>query len=133
MTLHGYTPLHTHTHRSWWSGVEQGPPDAIFGLVEAHKKDPRPEKVNLAIGAYRDSDGKPLVLNTVRKVGGWSLAANAALLVESSSSVNGFWKTMGFNDASFLHGKWRPSTGLVQFLPSNMVVVTMATCKTSVN
>lgn len=49
--------------------MEQGPPDAIFGLVEAHKKDPRPEKVSLAIGAYRDSEGKPLVLPTVRKVG----------------------------------------------------------------
>lgn len=49
--------------------MEQGPPDAIFGLVEAHKKDPRPEKVSLAIGAYRDSDGKPLVLPTVKKVG----------------------------------------------------------------
>lgn len=56
------------SHRSWWSGVEQGPPDAIFGLVEAHKKDPRPEKVSLAIGAYRDSEGKPLVLPTARKV-----------------------------------------------------------------
>ena len=53
---------------SWWSGVEQGPPDAIFGLVEAHKKDPRPNKVSVAIGAYRDGQGKPLVLPTVRKV-----------------------------------------------------------------
>ncbi len=48
--------------------MEQGPPDAIFGLVEAHKKDPRPEKVSLAIGAYRDGQGKPLVLPTVKKV-----------------------------------------------------------------
>ena len=53
---------------SWWSGVEQGPPDAIFGLVEAHKKDPRTEKVSVVIGAYRDGQGKPLVLPTVRKV-----------------------------------------------------------------
>lgn len=53
---------------SWWSGVEQGPPDAIFGLVEAHKKDPRPNKVSVVIGAYRDGQGKPLVLPTVRKV-----------------------------------------------------------------
>ena len=53
---------------SWWSHVEQGPPDAIFGLVEAFNKDPRPEKVNLAIGAYRDNDGRPFVLPTVRKV-----------------------------------------------------------------
>lgn len=48
--------------------MELGPPDAIFGLVEAHKKDPRPEKVNLSMGAYRDSSGKPWVLPTVRKV-----------------------------------------------------------------
>lgn len=52
---------------SFWSGVETGPPDAIFGLVEAHKKDPRPNKVSLAIGAYRDDQGKPWVLPTVRK------------------------------------------------------------------
>jgi hypothetical protein len=44
---------------SWWSGVEQGPPDTIFGLVEAHKKDPRPNKVSVVIGAYRDGQGKP--------------------------------------------------------------------------
>lgn len=49
--------------------MEEGPPDAIFGLVEAFNKDSRPTKVNLAIGAYRDSDGKPFVLPTVIKVG----------------------------------------------------------------
>ncbi|CAI8006210.1 Aspartate aminotransferase, mitochondrial [Geodia barretti] len=52
---------------SWWTHVEQGPPDAIFGLVEAFKKDPRPEKISLAIGAYRDANNKPFVLPTVRK------------------------------------------------------------------
>ena len=54
--------------RSWWSHVELGPPDAIFGLVEAFQKDPRPEKVSLAIGAYRDGNNKPFVLPTVKKV-----------------------------------------------------------------
>ena len=48
--------------------MEQGPLDAIFGLVEAHKKDPRPNKVSVVIGAYRDGQGKPWVLPTVRKV-----------------------------------------------------------------
>ena len=48
--------------------MEQGPPDAIFGLVEAFKKDPRPEKVSLVIGAYRDGAGQPFVLPTVKKV-----------------------------------------------------------------
>ena len=68
--------VHTHTthphllthNSSWWSQVEEGPPDAIFGLVEAHKKDPRPNKVTLAIGAYRDDKGRPFVLPTVKKV-----------------------------------------------------------------
>ena len=62
-----HTPSSTH-NSSWWSQVEEGPPDAIFGLVEAHKKDPRPNKVTLAIGAYRDDKGRPFVLPTVKKV-----------------------------------------------------------------
>ena len=51
-----------------WSGVEQGPPDAIFGLVEAFNKDTNPSKVSLVVGAYRDDNGKPYVLPVVKKV-----------------------------------------------------------------
>lgn len=43
-----------------------GPPDPILGLVEAFKVDTFPEKVNLSAGAYRDEDGKPWVLPSVR-------------------------------------------------------------------
>ncbi|XP_065064421.1 aspartate aminotransferase, mitochondrial-like [Rhopilema esculentum] len=52
---------------SWWSHVELGPPDAILGLTEAFKKDPNPNKVNLGAGAYRDDNGKPFVLPSVRR------------------------------------------------------------------
>jgi aspartate aminotransferase len=45
-----------------------GPPDPIFGLVEAFNKDPNPNKVSLVAGAYRDDNGKPYVLPTVKKV-----------------------------------------------------------------
>ena len=55
---------------SWWSHVEEGPPDVIFGIVEAYNRDTHPQKVNLGIGAYRDDDGKPWVLPVVRKVSG---------------------------------------------------------------
>lgn len=51
-----------------WSQVEMGPPDPIFGLVEAFNKDPNPNKVSLVAGAYRDDSGKPYVLPTVKKV-----------------------------------------------------------------
>lgn len=45
-----------------------GPPDVILGITEAYKKDPNPNKVNLGVGAYRDDEGKPFVLPSVKKV-----------------------------------------------------------------
>ena len=53
--------------RSAWTGVPMGPPDGILGLVEAFKADTHPNKVNLSVGAYRDSDGQPWVLPSVLK------------------------------------------------------------------
>lgn len=45
-----------------------GPPDAILGITEAYKKDQNPKKVNLGVGAYRDDNGKPFILPSVKKV-----------------------------------------------------------------
>lgn len=44
-----------------------GPPDPILGVTEAFKKDGNPNKMNLGVGAYRDDEGKPFVLPSVRK------------------------------------------------------------------
>lgn len=44
-----------------------GPPDAILGVTEAFKRDTNPKKMNLGVGAYRDDNGKPFVLPSVRK------------------------------------------------------------------
>ncbi|XP_022344823.2 aspartate aminotransferase, mitochondrial-like [Crassostrea virginica] len=52
---------------STWSNVEMGPPDAILGITEAFKKDSSPSKINLGVGAYRDDNGKPFVLECVKK------------------------------------------------------------------
>ncbi|CDH50946.1 aspartate aminotransferase [Lichtheimia corymbifera JMRC:FSU:9682] len=52
---------------STWSNVPQGPPDAILGVTEAFKRDTNPNKMNLGVGAYRDDNGKPYVLNSVQK------------------------------------------------------------------
>ncbi|CAD5331426.1 unnamed protein product [Arabidopsis thaliana] len=42
--------------------------DDTFGYVTvAYNKDPSPVKLNLGVGAYRTEEGKPLVLNVVRK------------------------------------------------------------------
>ncbi|TAQ89155.1 hypothetical protein B7494_g2557 [Chlorociboria aeruginascens] len=50
---------------STWADVPQGPP-AILGITEAFKADSFKEKINLGVGAYRDDQGKPYVLPSVR-------------------------------------------------------------------
>lgn len=52
---------------SFWSHVTQAPPDAILGVSDAFKKDSDPRKVSLGVGAYRDNNGKPLVLECVKE------------------------------------------------------------------
>lgn len=42
-------------HASTWATVKEGPPDAILGITEAFKKDSFGEKINLGVGAYRES------------------------------------------------------------------------------
>ncbi len=41
------------------------PPDAILGLAEAYRNDPRPNKVNLSAGVFVDATGKTPILTTV--------------------------------------------------------------------
>ena len=52
---------------SAFADVPQGPPDAILGLVEAFNADTFPQKVSLSVGAYRDDEGKPYVLDSVKE------------------------------------------------------------------
>jgi aspartate aminotransferase len=52
---------------SLWSKIDSAPPDPILGLNDAFKKDTDPKKVLLGMGAYRDNDGKPLILGCVKK------------------------------------------------------------------
>lgn len=52
---------------STWAHVQAGPPDPILGVTEAFKRDQDPRKINLGVGAYRDENGKPYVLPSVRQ------------------------------------------------------------------
>jgi aspartate aminotransferase len=52
---------------AWFGNVQMGPPDAILGVTEAFKRDTNPKKINLGVGAYRDDQGKPFVLPSVRQ------------------------------------------------------------------
>ena len=43
------------------------PADAILGLIAEHRNDPRPEKIDLGVGVYRNAAGETPVLDTVKK------------------------------------------------------------------
>jgi aspartate/tyrosine/aromatic aminotransferase len=47
--------------------VEAAPKDAILGLTEAFKADPRVEKINLSVGVYQDESGKTPLLECVKE------------------------------------------------------------------
>jgi len=52
---------------SVWSKVQMGPEDPILGVSVAFNKDTDTRKINLGVGAYRDDNGKPFVLPSVRE------------------------------------------------------------------
>lgn len=47
--------------------MEPAPKDPILGVTEAFLADPSPNKFNVGVGAYRDDNGKPVVLDCVRE------------------------------------------------------------------
>ena len=51
---------------SIWKDLPAGPPDAILGIAAAFRECTDPRKVNVCVGAYRDSQGQPWVLPSVR-------------------------------------------------------------------
>jgi aromatic-amino-acid transaminase len=42
---------------SYFASLNVSPPDPVFGLVGAFREDPRPEKVSLLVGYYRNEQG----------------------------------------------------------------------------
>lgn len=51
----------------FFNDIPQLPNDPIMGLPIAFAADPRPNKINLGIGAYKTAEGHSLVLASVRK------------------------------------------------------------------
>ncbi|KAA8525291.1 hypothetical protein F0562_007146 [Nyssa sinensis] len=77
--------------------VVRAPEDPILGVTVAYKKDPSPIKLNLGVGAYRTDEGKPLVLNVVRRA--------EQLLVNDSSRVKEYLPIVGLADFNKLSAK----------------------------
>lgn len=52
---------------SFFDTIDTLPEDPIFSLQSAFLQDPRKKKVNLGIGAYKDSEGHSVILTAVQK------------------------------------------------------------------
>uniref|UniRef100_A0A7N5K4C5 Aspartate aminotransferase n=1 Tax=Ailuropoda melanoleuca TaxID=9646 RepID=A0A7N5K4C5_AILME len=77
---------------SWWTHVEMGPPDPILGVTEAFKRDTNSKKMNLGVGAYRDDNGKPYVLPSVRKYATVQTISGTGALRIGASFLQRFFK-----------------------------------------
>lgn len=52
--------------KTTWANVPEAPADKILGLNTKFQLDNNPLKINLGVGAYRDDNGKPWILPSVR-------------------------------------------------------------------
>mmetsp|Transcript_7682 Transcript_7682/g.11401 ORF Transcript_7682/g.11401 Transcript_7682/m.11401 type:complete len:408 (+) Transcript_7682:36-1259(+) len=52
---------------SFFNSISLHPADSLFGVNKACKEDPNEAKINLTVGAYRDDNGHPMVLSSVRQ------------------------------------------------------------------
>ena len=53
---------------SIWKEIKEGPADPVLGVADSFNKDTHPKKINLSVGAYRDENGKPIVMASIKKV-----------------------------------------------------------------
>jgi aspartate aminotransferase len=77
--------------------IVRAPEDPILGVTVAYNKDPSPNKLNLGVGAYRTEEGKPLVLNVVKKA--------EQLLVNDQSKNKEYLSIVGLADFNKLSAK----------------------------
>eukprot|EP01117_Protostelium_nocturnum_P014169 TRINITY_DN535_c0_g1_i1.p1 TRINITY_DN535_c0_g1~~TRINITY_DN535_c0_g1_i1.p1 ORF type:complete len:437 (-),score=169.43 TRINITY_DN535_c0_g1_i1:142-1356(-) len=52
---------------SLFQDIPEAPADPILGLNQQFLADNAPNKINLGVGAYRTEEGKPLILNCIKK------------------------------------------------------------------
>lgn len=73
--------------------LQEMPADAILGLIAEHREDPRPNKIDLGVGVYRNTAGETPVLTTVKK------AEQRILETQTSKSYLGTAGSPDFNAA----------------------------------
>ncbi|MEM7626383.1 MAG: amino acid aminotransferase [Planctomycetota bacterium] len=88
--------------------VQPAPPDPILGLTEAFRADPNPAKVNLAVGVYKDADGRTPVLASVKEAERKLIESQTTkgyLPIDGSPEYGQFVRSMLFGaDSEFVGG-----------------------------
>ncbi|KAJ8768701.1 hypothetical protein K2173_023605 [Erythroxylum novogranatense] len=82
---------------SVFANIVRAPEDPILGVTVAYNKDTSPNKLNLGVGAYRTEEGKPLVLNVVRRA--------EQILVNDPSRVKEYLPIVGLAEFNKLSAK----------------------------
>jgi aspartate/tyrosine/aromatic aminotransferase len=93
-----------------FQSVQPAPPDAILGLTEAFKADPKPDKINLAVGVYKDEQGNTPTLAAVTAAEKWLLdnePTKSYLGIDGSPGYGKATRRLLFGDDSDLvdHGR----------------------------
>ncbi|KAE8654587.1 Aspartate aminotransferase [Hibiscus syriacus] len=96
-TAVAFSPTSSFHGDSIFSHVVLAPEDPILGVTVAYNKDPSPVKLNLGVGAYRTEEGKPLVLNVVRKA--------EQMLLNDRARVKEYLPIVGIADFNKLSAK----------------------------
>jgi aspartate/tyrosine/aromatic aminotransferase len=63
-----------------FSTLQERPTDALLGLITAYKADPRPQKIDVGVGVYKDEQGNTPVMAAVK-------SAETSLLAQQSSKT----------------------------------------------
>ncbi|XP_019192642.1 PREDICTED: aspartate aminotransferase, cytoplasmic-like [Ipomoea nil] len=82
---------------SAFSHVARAHEDPILGVTVAYNSDPSPVKLNLGVGAYRTEEGKPLVLNVVKRA--------EEILVSNKARVKEYLPITGLTEFNKLSAK----------------------------
>jgi aromatic-amino-acid transaminase len=68
----------TMTKPAPFGALQVQPPDSLLSLIKLYKADPRPTKIDLGVGVYRNAEGDTPVFAAIK-------AAEAKLLAEQAS------------------------------------------------
>jgi len=69
--------------------ITEAPIDPILGTTQLFNADKDPRKINLGVGAYRSEEGKPVVLDVVRKAEEEMLKVLGTTINKEYSTIDG--------------------------------------------